>query len=131
MNWARMDYRPFAKLAALRDQLAKSAAVDIGMTPNGIETAEQTTTVPEFARPCVSGEVTTVITEDLPGRWIEEMLFNPGAVSSVWSELDALREAAWKNPPPSPHPLQLRKYGRIDRSDCGDRDGNYQGRRAA
>ena len=56
-----------------------------------------------------SSQLTT--SEDLPSAWLA-LLFNPGTVDKVWSELDALREAAAEEPSPSPHPRRLREYGR-------------------
>jgi hypothetical protein len=130
MSRARLGYRPFEELAALRSQFAKSATVYIRGNTNEAETAEPTMFRSESAHHAVSVEVPTVITEDLPGRWIEEMLFNKGTGGRVWSELDALRAAEATNPPRSPHPIRLREYGRIQRIDNAPKDAHTP-RRAA
>ena len=133
MSWVRLGYRPFEGLAAIRGRFAKPATSDIRANTGVIEGAEPTVLGLELARPAISPEVPTVVTEDLPGAWLESMLFNPGTVVKVWSELDALRCAEAEGPRASPHPVHLREYGRIRRGDngCNDSRGNSQRRRAA
>jgi hypothetical protein len=115
MSRARLGYRPFEGLAAMRGQLAKSATVDICGNANRIETAEPTMLGLELAHPAASPEVPTVITEDLPGAWLELMLFNRGTIANVWSKLDAVRYAEAEGQRTSPHPVRLREYGRLRR----------------
>lgn len=93
---------PWAKLGPLRDRLSSAAVPTVKTPPNP--------RVPE--RPAPSSRV---ISEDLPGAWLREMLFNSGAIEAAWSELDALREAEAEEPLPSPHPRRLREYGRCRR----------------
>jgi len=105
MRRARFDHRPFETLVALRESLTRSAAIHHRPEAPKQEGAGT-------ARLPAPSVIPQVITEDLPGAWIESMLFNPGSNSKVWSEMDALRYADAEEPRTSPHPRRLREYGR-------------------
>lgn len=117
MSFTPLHHRPFEGLSTMCSSRAggghtvastRAAGVPSG-AGNGVTTGE--TPAPS-----------AVITEDLPAAWIERMLFNPDTPVEAWSEMDALRQAQWRNPPPSPHPLRPRRANRrrlLPENGCG------------
>jgi hypothetical protein len=96
-----LRYRPFERLALT----AQSRATEQRPRNNSATT-----------RPVTGRHTVLAVTEDLPGIWVENMLFNMGTRVRVTSNADALRRMDAISPPASPHPYRFPAFRRPRRS---------------